>query len=55
MTGRTNYFPDREHGEWFGYLQRNRWLSSPLEDSLWEGTLYLPRMQLVETLQEQVG
>ncbi len=40
------HFPDREHGEWFGYLHRDGRLSVPLKGNLWKGPFHLPRMQL---------
>ena len=41
------HFPDPEHGEWFGYLQRDGSLSSTLKGNLWKGPFHLPRMQLM--------
>jgi len=41
------HFPDRKHGEWFGYLHRDGRLSVPLKGNLWKGPFHLPRMQLV--------
>ena len=40
------YFPDREHGEWYGYLQRDGRISVPLKGNFWKGPFHLPRMQL---------
>ncbi|MCA9175200.1 MAG: AGE family epimerase/isomerase [Planctomycetales bacterium] len=42
------HFPDREHGEWFGYLHRDGSVSSPLKGNLWKGPFHfhMPRMQL---------
>ncbi len=40
------YFPDPEHGEWFGYLHRDGRISVPLKGNLWKGPFHLPRMQL---------
>lgn len=40
------HFPDREHGEWFGYLHRDGTVSSPLKGNMWKGPFHLPRMQL---------
>lgn len=39
------YFPDPEHGEWFGYLHRDGRVSVPLKGNLWKGPFHLPRMQ----------
>ncbi len=40
------HFPDREHGEWFGYLHRDGRRSVDLKGNLWKGPFHLPRMQL---------
>jgi N-acylglucosamine 2-epimerase len=40
-------FPDREFGEWFGYLHRDGRISVPLKGNLWKGPFHMPRMQLV--------
>jgi N-acylglucosamine 2-epimerase len=40
-------FPDREHGEWFGYLRRDGSVSNRLKGNLWKGPFHLPRMQLI--------
>lgn len=38
------HFPDREHGEWFGYLHRDGSLSQRAKGNLWKGPFHLPRM-----------
>jgi N-acylglucosamine 2-epimerase len=40
-----SHFPDREHGEWFGYLHRDGRLSSRLKGNMFKGPFHLPRMQ----------
>ena len=40
------HFPDREHGEWFGYLHRDGSVSSTLKGNMWKGPFHLPRMEL---------
>jgi len=40
------HFPDRENGEWFGYLHRDGSLSNTLKGNMWKGPFHLPRMQL---------
>ena len=40
------YFPDAEHGEWFGYLYRDGRVSVSSKGNLWKGPFHLPRMQL---------
>jgi len=51
------HFPDREHGEWFGYLHRDGTLSSPIKGNMWKGPFHLPRMQLYawKLLEERQG
>ncbi len=41
-----SHFPDREHGEWFGYLRRDGNVSSTVKGNMWKGPFHLPRMQL---------
>lgn len=41
------HFPDREHGEWFGYLHRDGSVANPAKGNMWKGPFHLPRMQLV--------
>lgn len=38
------HFPDREHGEWFGYLHRDGTPSVMLKGNMWKGPFHLPRM-----------
>lgn len=38
------HFPDREHGEWFGYLHRDGTPSVTLKGNMWKGPFHLPRM-----------
>jgi N-acylglucosamine 2-epimerase len=38
------HFPDREHGEWFGYLHRDGTLSQRAKGNLFKGPFHLPRM-----------
>ena len=39
------HFPDREHGEWYGYLHRDGSVSSTMKGGTWKGPFHLPRMQ----------
>lgn len=41
-----NSFPDKEYGEWFGYLHRDGRISSTLKGNYWKGPFHIPRMQL---------
>lgn len=40
------HFPDREDGEWFGYLRRDGSVSSEIKGNGWKGPFHLPRQQL---------
>lgn len=40
------HFPDREHGEWFGYLHRDGSISSTFKANMWKGPFHQPRMML---------
>ena len=39
------HFPDKLHGEWFGYLHRDGTVATRLKGNLWKGPFHLPRMQ----------
>ena len=39
------HFPDKECGEWYGYLHRDGRISVPMKGNLWKGPFHLPRMQ----------
>lgn len=38
------HFPDREHGEWFGYLHRDGRISQRAKGNMFKGPFHLPRM-----------
>lgn len=40
------HFPDKDGGEWFGYLQRDGAPASTIKGDYWKGPFHLPRMQL---------
>ncbi len=40
------HFPDRQYGEWFGYLHRDGSVSHDLKGNSWKGPFHLPRQQL---------
>ena len=40
------HFPDREHGEWFGWLHRDGSLSQRAKGNAFKGPFHLPRMLL---------
>ena len=37
------HFPDKEFGEWYGYLHRDGTVSHTQKGSLWKGPFHLPR------------
>lgn len=41
------HFPDREHGEWFGYLDRQGRPTTELKGNMWKGPFHLPRQKLL--------
>ncbi len=38
------HFPDREHGEWYGYLHRDGSVSQRAKGNMFKGPFHLPRM-----------
>jgi N-acylglucosamine 2-epimerase len=42
-----SHFPDPEHGEWFGYLNRRGEVLLPLKGGKWKGCFHIPRGLLV--------
>jgi len=40
------HFPDKEFGEWFGYLHRDGTLSTRIKGNNWKGPFHIPRMYL---------
>lgn len=42
-----SHFPDKEHGDWFGYLRRDGSLSTRVKGNLYKGCFHLPRMKLL--------
>ncbi|MBN2322291.1 MAG: AGE family epimerase/isomerase [Spirochaetes bacterium] len=41
-----DHFPDKEQGEWFGYLHRDGTVSNTIKGNGWKGPFHLPRQQL---------
>lgn len=41
-----NHFPDREHGEWFGYLRRDGSVQVDLKGNHFKGPFHIPRFVL---------
>lgn len=53
------HFPDKEYGEWYGYLHRDGSVSLPVKGSIWKCPFHLPRclmngMQLLEKMKAGV-
>jgi N-acylglucosamine 2-epimerase len=44
-----SHFPDPEHGEWFGYLNRRGEILLPLKGGKWKGCFHIPRGMLLCT------
>ena len=40
------HFPDREYGEWYGYLHRDGSLSTDLKGNMYKGPFHIPRMYI---------
>ncbi len=40
------HFPDRDYGEWYGYLRRDGSLSTSLKGNMFKGPFHIPRMYL---------
>ena len=51
------HFPDKEHGEWYGYLHRDGRISVPLKGNIWKGPFHIPRMFLMawKSLERMLG
>ncbi|MFI3281376.1 MAG: AGE family epimerase/isomerase [Rikenellaceae bacterium] len=43
-------FPDREHGEWYGYLHRDGTPAQPAKGNIFKGPFHIPRMMIVSAL-----
>jgi N-acylglucosamine 2-epimerase len=41
------HFPDREGGEWYGYLDREGRPTTELKGNMWKGPFHMPRQKLV--------
>jgi N-acylglucosamine 2-epimerase len=55
-----SHFPDREHGEWFGYLDRHGDVALPLKGGSYKGCFHIPRallfsLQALERLRAKPG
>ncbi len=41
-----SHFPDKEYGEWYGYLHHNGTVSQPAKGNLFKGPFHIPRMMI---------
>lgn len=41
-----SHFPDRRHGEWYGYLHRDGTIAQPAKGNLFKGPFHVPRMMM---------
>jgi N-acylglucosamine 2-epimerase len=41
-----SHFPDKEHGEWYGYLHFDGSVSQPAKGNLFKGPFHIPRMMV---------
>lgn len=44
------YFPDKEYGEWYGYLHRDGSVSQPAKGNIFKGPFHIPRMMIKSAL-----
>ena len=41
------FFPDKEYGEWYGYLHRDGSVAQPAKGNLFKGPFHIPRMMMI--------
>ncbi|MBN2659876.1 MAG: AGE family epimerase/isomerase [Tannerellaceae bacterium] len=41
-----DHFPDKEYGEWYGYLRRDGSVAQPAKGNLFKGPFHIPRMMI---------
>ena len=44
------HFPDREFGEWYGYLHRDGTVAQPAKGNIFKGPFHIPRMMIISSL-----
>ena len=54
------HFPDKESGEWYGYLDRTGRVTTEIKGNMFKGPFHMPRMQMIctqilEEIKEQKG
>ena len=42
-----SHFPDKEYGEWYGYLHRDGSIAQPAKGNLFKGPFHIPRMMIL--------
>jgi N-acylglucosamine 2-epimerase len=49
-----SHFPDPQHGEWYGYLNRKGEVLLPMKGGKWKGCFHVPRglLQVWKTLEQ---
>lgn len=40
------HFPDKEYGEWYGYLHRDGTVAQPAKGNIFKGPFHIPRMMI---------
>lgn len=41
------HFPDKENGEWYGYLHRDGTVAQPAKGNIFKGPFHIPRMMMI--------
>ena len=42
-----SHFPDKEYGEWYGYLHRDGTVAQPAKGNIFKGPFHIPRMMIM--------
>jgi N-acylglucosamine 2-epimerase len=45
-----SHFPDREYGEWYGYLHRDGTVAQPAKGNIFKGPFHVPRMMIKSSM-----
>ena len=45
-----NHLPDREYGEWYGYLHRDGTVAQPAKGNIFKGPFHIPRMLIKSSM-----
>lgn len=50
-----SHFPDKEYGEWYGYLHRDGTVSHTQKGSMWKGPYHIPRcLMIIESILDSI-